>query len=131
MRPKFVHSISFRIRYWVIRPGVSDTLTPSATSTTLTAIGTVSRPSYITTRAAEGWEGRSMCLWMCSRKKFSSMNWESMPSQSSGKNAKVKTLLWFEIALRAKKGKPSYHLHLKITYTLILENHLHLNFCSN
>ena len=54
MRLKYVPSISSRIRYWVTRPDVSGISTPSATSTTSTAIGTASRLSSIITRAAEG-----------------------------------------------------------------------------
>ena len=54
MRPRYVPSISSRIRSWAIRPAASGTLTPSVTSTISTAIGTVSRPSSITIRAAGG-----------------------------------------------------------------------------
>lgn len=54
MRLKYVPSISSRIRYWAIRPDVSGISTPSATSTTSTAIGIASRLSSIITRAAEG-----------------------------------------------------------------------------
>jgi hypothetical protein len=83
-RRRSAPSTSFPTRFSATRPVASATLTPSETSTTLTGIGTASRPSSTTTRAGVGSGGRSMCRSTSSRRRFSSMNWESWQSQSSG-----------------------------------------------
>ena len=84
MKRKSARSINFRTPCSATRPAGSGTSTPSGTNTISIDIGIVSRPSSITTKAAGGCEGRSMCLQMYSRKKSSSMNLESTQSTNSG-----------------------------------------------
>ena len=78
MRHKSVPLINFQTRYWEIHPDVSVTLTPSATNTTSTGIGTALKPSYTIIKVEEDCGGRSMFHLIYFQKKFSSMNWENM-----------------------------------------------------
>ena len=61
-RPKSAHSTNFPTRCLATPRGASGTLTPSEMSTTLTGIGTASKPSYTITRAAAGLGGQSTYL---------------------------------------------------------------------